>query len=134
MSEKYFGTVVKIIDQYSVVINVGSVQNVNEDDRFVIIGIGDIIVDPETGEELEKLEVVKGKVKISHVQEKISTAESFEYDKQPDKKEIKKVEQNRATSIAFFGANETVTESITPGKSILKELQNVEVGDKVIKI
>ncbi|WP_024955927.1 hypothetical protein [Sulfurospirillum arcachonense] len=133
MSEKYFGTVVKIIDDYSVVINAGSNQGISKNDCFVVIGIGDIIVDPDTGEELEKLEVVKGKVQVLHIQDKISTVKSFEYDKSPDKKEIKKVESSNS-GLGLFGANETVTESITPGKSTLKQLQNVKIGDKVLKI
>jgi hypothetical protein len=40
-----------------------------------------MIKDPTTGENIEKLELVKGYVEVTHAQNKISIAESFEKEK-----------------------------------------------------
>ena len=66
----------KILDKYSLVINRGREHGVTEDMRFVIYQEGETIIDPDGGKTLGKLEIVKGKVKIDNVQEKISTAKS----------------------------------------------------------
>lgn len=72
------GKVAKIIDVYTVVINRGLEHGVEEDMRFVIYEPGEEIKDPDTGDLLGKFEYVKAKVKVVNVQEKFSTAETYE--------------------------------------------------------
>lgn len=72
------GKILKILDQYRVVINLGSEHGVNEGMEFIIYEEGEMIKDPETSEDIEKLEIVKGKVRATTIQQKISIAESFE--------------------------------------------------------
>lgn len=135
MSDRYFGMVANVIDKYTIVANRGSNQGVSIGNKFLIVTVGEAITDPDTGEELEKLEIVRGKVSVTHIQEKISTLESYEYDKSPDTKEIKKVSSNgRSAFASIIGGQDTVTESIKPGQSYLKELEDVKVGDYLIKI
>ena len=139
MSERYFAKIVKVKDSYTVVMNKGSIDGVKTGDCFLVIGVGEVIVDPETGEELEKLEIVRGRVRVTHVQEKISTLSSYEMQKSPDKKEIIKVSETGTSSRvgAVFGGHIntiTTTENITPGNEILKPLLDVEPGDFVIRI
>lgn len=50
---------------------------VKEGMKFIIYEEGDLILDPETRAPLEKLELVKGRIEITNVQEKISIGESF---------------------------------------------------------
>lgn len=139
MKDKYIGKVIKVIDDYTVVINLGSENSTIKDgDKFLIVGLGDVISDPDTGEELEQLEIIRGKANVIHIQSKISTIESFEYEKSHDVKEIKKVisRPNKALgSIGYYFNQEqdSVTETIKPGKEILKILQDVKVGDFIMK-
>ena len=72
------GKVAKIIDVYTVVINRGLAHGVEEDMRFVIYEPGEEIKDPEGGDLLGKFEYVKAKVEVVDVQEKFSTAETYE--------------------------------------------------------
>ncbi len=132
MTERYFGIVVAVPDEFTVVINKGTEHDVQDGQKFLVLGLGDIIIDPDTKEELEKLEIVRGRVSVSHVQQKISTLKSYEYKRTEDKKEIKKVD-SRSAFAAIMSQN-TVTESIIPGKKYLKELNEAEVGDYVVKL
>lgn len=72
------GKVVKILSNYSVAINLGRLMGVTEGMRFIIYEEGEIIKDPDTHADIEKLELVKGTVKVTQVQERISVAESYE--------------------------------------------------------
>lgn len=132
MTDRYFGKVVSLLDEYKVVLNKGSEQGVQDGDKFLIVGIGDVIVDPDTGEELEQLEIVRGQVTATHIQPKISTLESCEFEQAEDVKEIKKV--TARGSIAIFGPHDTTTESIKPGKRRLREINGPKAGDMVIKL
>lgn len=143
MTERYAGKVVSISDEFNVIINKGSESGIAIGDKFLIISLGEIIVDPDTQEELEQLEIVRGKAVVTHVQEKISTLQSCEYEKSPDEREIKKVTSRDGVARPgvlgrIYGLSDnpqdTVTEVIKPGKEHLKELKEVQVGDCIIKI
>lgn len=132
MSDRYFAKIVAAPSKYLVVINKGEEHGVQPGQKFLIVGLGDLITDPDTGEELGQLEMLRGKVVAVHVQEKISTLESCEYEKESDVKEIKKVTSTGGISI--LGSQNTITESIKPGEQYLKSLNQVSVGDRVIKL
>lgn len=76
MSSQGIYKVVKIISPYQVVINAGAESNIKQGQRFLIYSIGDMVIDSDTGEELEQVEIVKGTGKIIHLQNKIATIES----------------------------------------------------------
>jgi len=134
MSDRYFGKVVSIRGNYIVVANKGEEQGVKVGDTFLIVGLGDVIVDPDTQEELGKLEIVRGKVQATHVQPKISTLESCLYEKSSDTKEIKKVTTKPSALLGMLGPQEAITESTIPGESRLKELAGACEGDHLIKL
>jgi hypothetical protein len=71
------GKVAKIIDEYTVVINKGSDNGVEENMRFIIYEKGKEIIDPDSKESLGYFEYVKGKVKVDIVNEKYSIAKSY---------------------------------------------------------
>lgn len=77
-SEPLKGYVLKILSPYKVLISLGKEHGVKKGIRFVIYEAGEMIFDPKTGKEVEKLELVKGEVEVIHVQTKMSIAESFE--------------------------------------------------------
>ncbi len=135
MNSRYFAKVVTIKDQYSIVFNKGISSDVKEGDKFLVVGLGELIVDPDTNEELEQLEIVRGKVEVIHPQEKISTAHSCTYEKGSDEKEIRRVSSSGGLGLAsFLGSQDTVTETIKPGEKKLKKLQDAQVGDLLIKL
>jgi len=72
------GKVAKIKDAYSVVINKGCADGVEDGMRFIIYNTGEEIFDPDTKESLGYFEYVKAKVKITYVSEKYSIGETYE--------------------------------------------------------
>ena len=74
MNKKY--KVVKIIDDTSLIINAGSVDKVQVGDIMVVVGKGDIVIDPDTNEELGCLEIEKARLKIMEVYEKMCICQS----------------------------------------------------------
>lgn len=137
MDSRYFAKVVNVQDEYTVVINAGANQGVKIGDNYLIVGLGPEILDPDTNEPLERLELVRGRVSVSHVQEKISTLKSSEKEREADTKQIKKVtSKGSATSLlaGLYGTpGETITESITPGTEIIRPLKKPAIGDYVLK-
>lgn len=78
----YPATVVKIIDEYKVVINRGIRDGIKNGQRFLVYKVDDQeLVDPDTGENLGQLEIIRGIGKVVHLQEKLATIESAEYDR-----------------------------------------------------
>lgn len=135
MNSRYFAKVVTVKDEYSIVFNKGTSSGVKAGDKFLVVGLGEIIVDPDTNEELEQLEIVRGKVEVVHPQEKISTAHSCEYEKDSDKKEIRRVSSSGGFGIAsLVGGQDTVTETIKPGEKRLKKLNDAQASDLLIKL
>ena len=67
-----------VLSKFRVVLNKGSNDGVELNDKFLIYGIGVDIVDPDNGESLGKLEVVRGRGKVVHVQARAATVESLE--------------------------------------------------------
>jgi hypothetical protein len=67
------GRVARIVGDDSIVINRGSSHGVKEGERFVVFAEGDEVTDPDTGEALGRLEIVKARVVAAHVQEKMTT-------------------------------------------------------------
>jgi len=78
-NSKTDGKVIKIISEEQVVINIGSSKGVSNVDKFLIFLYGEELSDPDTGENLGKLEIIKGKGKAIHVQDLMSTIETYEY-------------------------------------------------------
>lgn len=94
-------------DQCQVSLNVGSRDGVEKGDNFLIYSLSDHeIIDPDTNESLGFLEFVKGKGKVTHVQEKLCTISSTTYTKpSPARKIIK-----QSTNAAFLAFGNPVTE------------------------
>jgi hypothetical protein len=70
-------TLVAVIDSFKVVINRGTTDNVKVGQRFLVYSVSkEPILDPETGEDLGQLEIVKGTGKVVHVQDRMATLHS----------------------------------------------------------
>lgn len=68
--------VAHVISELRVVINKGSNAGIKMNQRFLLYTIGEDIVDPDTGQSLGKLELVKGTGRVTHVQPLQATIES----------------------------------------------------------
>jgi hypothetical protein len=69
--------VAAIIDATRLVVNGGTTQGLQVGHQFAVYAIGDEIEDPDTGESLGRLEIIKGKGIITHVQDRLATLESI---------------------------------------------------------
>jgi len=110
--------VVAVIDEYHCTINRGSEDGVGVGDRYLIYGLGEEIKDPDTGESLGVLEIVRGRGKVSHLQPKMATLETYEREGPPSKRIIKR------NPFAILG--ETIEEV---GHRELAMFVGVETGD-----
>ena len=73
MAEIITGKVLKIIDDYKIVIDKGSADGVTMENRFLVYRLGDELFDPNTEESLGILEIVCGEGKPDHIQERLTT-------------------------------------------------------------
>ncbi len=79
--EKIEGKVARILDEYSIVINVGRNNGVVNGMVFaVFVQSNEEVKDPDSGEVLGKLENIKEHVFVAHVQDKFSTCVAGEKD------------------------------------------------------
>ena len=79
--EKIEGKVARILDEYSIVINIGRNNGVVNGMVFaVFVQSDEEVKDPDSGEALGKLENIKEHVFVAHVQDKFSTCVAGEKD------------------------------------------------------
>jgi translation initiation factor 2 gamma subunit (eIF-2gamma) len=108
-----------VIDDYKLVINKGSEDGIREGQRMLVYRVSDEeIEDPNTGESLGYLELVRGTGKIIFVQDKLSIIES-------DK--TKKVTTTYNRNHAFYSTYQS--ETVTENERI--PFENPQVGDQV---
>ncbi len=71
------GKVAKILDDQSLVLNVGRAHGVAQGMVFCIFASVEDVKDPDTGESLGAWEAVKGYVQATHPQEKLSVCRAY---------------------------------------------------------
>lgn len=71
--------VLKILDSETLLISAGSNQKVNEGDLFEIYETGELIIDPDTKEQLGTLDYIKARVEATMVYPNFSLVQSIEY-------------------------------------------------------
>ena len=98
--------VAKTIDDYTVVINAGSEDGIKNGCVVMLYEMGGMIKDPDTGEELDELEIVKGTGVVTHVQPRIATVESNMTENEP-RRIVKRENPGLATGLVkMFGSTE----------------------------
>jgi hypothetical protein len=75
---KIEGKVIRVLNPTEIVINLGSSHGITGESRFIVFETGAEVTDPDSGESLGQLEMVKGRAEAKHVQEKMSTLRSRE--------------------------------------------------------
>jgi hypothetical protein len=73
------GKILKILDSKRVIVNLGIDDEVKKEMKFFIYELGEEIRDPDTNEVIERLEIVKHRLRVVHIQEKFSIMRSNEY-------------------------------------------------------
>lgn len=135
MTSVSFAKVALVKDDYQLVINKGSFDGVKTGDIFTVYRVGEEITDPETGESLGFLEDILAKVSATHVQEKMTTVISVEFESEPEKTEIKKISKNHSMTFlgALGGAGPQEVTTTIPGERRRKMITHVFKGDSVSK-
>lgn len=95
--------VAQIIDDYRLVLNVGKRDGVEAGNSFLIYGLGNEITDPETGENLGALELVRGRGKVEHVQDAICTIRSTKWREVPGQRKIYRRDKPSIGVLSYFG-------------------------------
>lgn len=67
-----YGKVIKIFSETSLLVNLGKKDGLKKGDRLVVIEKGEEMKDPESGESLGELELVKAELVAADVQEQMS--------------------------------------------------------------
>jgi len=77
MASPIEGKVARILSENCVILNVGSAAGVKPGMLFVVLALGEEVVDPESGEVLGRWELPKGHLRVAHVQERLATCEAW---------------------------------------------------------
>ncbi len=124
VEEMMMAIVVRIINDYEIVINKGIEDGVKSKDRFLVYCEKEEIHDPITKESLGKLEVIRGEAKVKHLQGKMSTLVTAMFDT-----EAKKVIRKNPMMMAFG-----TEEEVTYGEKTRIPFDDIALGDYVRKI
>ena len=66
--------VAKIVSPTELILAAGAEDGVVEGMEFIVYSLSDPVTDPETGEELGRIEIVKARLLAAHVQDQITVA------------------------------------------------------------
>lgn len=69
------GKVAQILSDRHVIVNIGASAGVQLGMTLVVLAVGEAVKDPATGEALGRWEMPKGFLRVTHVQERMSTCE-----------------------------------------------------------
>jgi hypothetical protein len=117
--------VIKVIDENTVVINVGMNDKITKNYEFLLYELGEELFDPDTNESLGQLEVIKGTAVPTHIQDKVTTIKSNKYVYASEKKKI--ITRGNGLASMFAG----VEEIIEPGEKTIQQFKDVKIGDLV---
>jgi len=124
-TRKFPATVVSIIDPYNIVINRGRHDGIELNQPFLIYILSEReIVDPDTREILGYLEIIRGRGKVVHVQDRISTIKSS-----TTASSTRRIIKRKPPSIWGGFMEQSEQEEIIEGGEILP-FNDARVGDK----
>ena len=128
------GKIAKIVDEQTVIINRGSEAGVREGMKFAIFAAGDAVTDPDTGEALGTWEIVKGSLKVTHVQEKISVCCATQMDEAADQGKPSKTLSSAMVDVSFDKGAGSKLDVRAADMSGRPKVGPVTVGDSVRSI
>lgn len=110
-----------------VVINRGRAEGIKEGDQFLIFGIGPHLIDPDTGEDLGELELVRGRGRVVHVQEHLATLRTIERRRGGTTKRILREPSAGARWLAPGLSGRVIEEELPPETEL--PFEAVQLGD-----
>ncbi len=131
------GKVARILSENVIILNVGANAGVKPGAAFVVFARGEEVIDPETGEALGCWEVPKGHLRATHVQERMTTCESFLPGAKPAEQADKGTNVLSAALIAHSMRPETWRKSRVPlsvnrsDVSGMPSIGPISIGDPV---
>lgn len=117
--------VIHVEDPYSLVINKGGEAGVKQGDTYLIYGLGPELRDPETNQSLGTLEIVRGRAKVTHVQEKMATLKTAEFEETQSTRKIKRTPSGGLLSLNLGLSTEEIVETPDP----ITRALDAEIGD-----
>lgn len=122
--------VAAVISKFKVALNIGKDDGVEVGQDFIIYRQGDIVRDPDSGENLGIFEEVVGRGVVTYVQDRISTLESSEI-LEGGRKVIRK---SLPGISGLSGLFVPTTEEVMQEPDQIKPFQNAMVGDMAKRI
>lgn len=119
------GKVIRKLSPTELVVNIGRSHGVDESSRFIVFALGDEVNDPDTGESLGSLEIVRGRAEAKHVQEKMSTIRSVE------KRRVTMDRERPLPRDPIFSQIVPRTEIVTEEVEVTIPFEGVQDGDLV---
>lgn len=101
------GRVVKVIDEYRLVMNKGSEDGITENNQFLIYHLGEELFDPDTKQSLGILELVCGEGKPEYIQAHLTTLVTSKRETRQSKKVIKHGRSGISAMMGGFGGGVT---------------------------
>lgn len=124
--------IVRILNDTEIVINGGHLHGLREGDFLEIFVEGEEIEDPETSESLGTLDIIKGKVKIKTIYDKMSLCESAEYKIEKKYPEHMSAITKMTKSLDRYFIAEV--EVLQPLNVDMEQAQQVEEVDRIIRL
>ena len=129
MTKPIRGKVARVLNKHEIAINIGAAQGVAVDMYFDVTDANELdIEDPDTGEVLGSIARGKIRVKITHVQEKLSVAAAYPY---LSPAQIARSGYRSSRPLGPFAA--ALISAETKGSSE-KEFSYANVGDAVVQV
>ena len=119
------GKVIRKLSPTELVVNIGRSHGVSESSTFIVFALGDEIKDPDTGESLGPLEIVRGRAEAKHVQDKMSTIRSVE------KRRVTRDRERPVPRDPIFTPIVSRTEIVTEEVEVTAPFEGVQDGDLV---
>jgi hypothetical protein len=116
--------VIQKIDDYKFVINRGLINDVKIGSTYLIFRLGEMLIDPDTSEQLGLLEIVIGRARVVHIQDRVATLESAETTTIPGT--LKKVKRTGMNALSLLNPS---VEEIEEGPRTFTSEIDVEPGD-----
>lgn len=117
------GRIIRILDDHTVVVNLGRIHGVERKMRFVIYTPSDQIVDPETNETLGSYRQRKGVVVANEVHERFMIAST----------PVVREQVIKETSLMGLGSKERETRTFRPSLGVApSQIKGLPNGDEVV--
>ena len=131
MAKPIEGAIAKIVDDKTVIVNRGASDGVRDGMKFAIFVAGEDVKDPESGKSLGAWEVVKGHVRASHVQDKLSVCTVTTLEEPSGKKGPSRTLSGAMVDVSFVEEGAGKLNVQAGDMSGRPEVGPVTVGDKV---